>query len=191
MESNQFDNLTRKMAVRRMALLGLAGGIVGLLGLSGGEEAGAHNPLPNCRRIGDPDQRRKCLRRARAHKRKQHSCRPQPVAITCANRCGSVRDNCRKGVNCACPAGKTGLVNNGCSRTCDETLLSCPVGCTCGVRLIEDDTPHCFSAAVAECTQVPQICTSTAQCPTGQFCGQVFCGPNDTAQGRCIPNCPF
>lgn len=78
MESNRFDTVTRSLSSRRATLTSLLGGVAALLGVAGVEEAGAHNPIPNCRRVADPKKRRACLRRARAHIRQRHTCRPQP-----------------------------------------------------------------------------------------------------------------
>jgi hypothetical protein len=150
--------------------------------------------VAGCRRIDDPVRRRRCLRQARAHNRKRHSCKPQPVAVTCGGRCGIVRNNCRKAVSCACPAGKTCLGNGSCSRTCvvvGQGQGDCPAGCLCGLPGVEGGI-HCVPAAIrdAECVDVPQVCTSNAQCPVGTYCANTPCGPDFTEQGRCVPICP-
>lgn len=190
MESDRFDAFTRTLSSRRTALGGGLGGVAALLGLGGGEEAAAHDPRPACRKLADPARRRACLRRARRHLRLRHSCKPHPIAVTCANRCGSTRNNCKKAVACICPPDKTCLLNNGCARTCSVASLTCPAGCTCGIPLAEapGTLAGCYPSTLSSCTQVPTPCTSTAQCPFGQFCGLV-CG-SVPGEGRCFPNCP-
>jgi hypothetical protein len=191
MESDRFDALARVFSSRRIAVFGLVGGVAALLGISAVEDAGAHNPGPACRKIPDPVKRRKCLARARRHKRKAHSCKPQPVAVTCANRCGSVRNSCRKAVPCTCPAGKTCLLNGSCNRICvvGGTILQCPAGCDCDVADIEGNV-HCMPESIAECEQVPMVCSSTAQCPLGHFCSTPSCGFGGL-ESRCVPVCPI
>jgi hypothetical protein len=186
-DSARFDTLTRVLATRRIAITSsLVGGIAVLLGVSWVEEAAAHNPIPACRRIADPVKRRRCLRRARAHNRKRHSCRPRPVAITCVNRCGRAIDNCRKPVACACPVGKSCLLNNSCASACSAPE-TCPPGCTCLFPAVEGGM-YCISLAVS-CATVPQVCTSTVQCPLGQHCMLTGCGVSGP-ENRCVPLCP-
>jgi hypothetical protein len=148
--------------------------------------------VPRCRRIKDPANRRRCLRNARRHNQQQHSCKPQPIAITCAGgRCGSALDNCRKPVTCpSCAAGKSCVAENGsCSQSCDIFGPDiCPAGCSCSVQPATGGSAQCVPAgAFFPCEQIPQVCTSTAQCPLGSFCGAMtgVCGTN-----RCVPVCP-
>lgn len=188
MNAKQFDARTRGLSSRRTALTAGFGGLATLFGLAGPTPAGAHDPSAACRKLPDPGQRRKCLARAKRHKRKQHTCRPQPVAVTCANRCGAARNNCRKAVSCTCPTGKVCLENGSCNRICSVggTLVPCPVGCECGLAGL-DGQAHCIPNTIEECEQVPMVCTSTAQCPLGHFCSTPVCN----GQSRCIPVCPF
>lgn len=67
MESNRFEVFTLTLSSRRMALGGLLGGVVVLLGMAEPEEAATHNFLSRCRRIKNSPRRRACLKRARAH----------------------------------------------------------------------------------------------------------------------------
>jgi hypothetical protein len=190
MESNQFDALTRALSTRRTTITGLLGGSFALLlGLGKPEEAGAHDPAAACRKLPDLGQRRRCRARARRHKRRQHTCRPQPKAVTCAGRCGRFRNNCRKGVDCTCPADQTCFANGTCSRVCTAggtgTLaVSCPAGCDCEVDALEGGR-HCVSELIETCTQVPIVCTSTAQCPVGHVCSTPVCN----GESRCFPVC--
>jgi hypothetical protein len=187
MDNDRFDALTRGLSTRRTALISLLGSSLALfLGLTQPEEAGAHDPAAACWRLPDPARRRRCVIRARRHKRKQHTCRSQPKAVTCAGRCGRVRNNCRKGVNCTCPAGETCLGNGTCSRICEPggAPVNCPAGCECGTDALEGGI-HCTPGTIEECAQVPIVCTSTAQCPVGHFCSLPICN----GQSRCVPVC--
>ena len=185
MDSKRFDALTRTLSSRRLVL---AGGVAALRGLIGAGDASAHNPVLACRKIEDPGKRRRCLRRAKQHSRLKHTCKALPVTVTCANRCGSTTNNCKKAVACACPPGKLCLLNDSCSRLCEGEVIPCPPTCNCGIPAVEGGT-HCFPAALEECQQVPQVCTSTSQCPIGHYCGIADCGPAGALEGRCIPVC--
>ena len=191
MDFEKFDGLTRSFASRRAALTGLAGGVAALLGLVGEDEAIAHNAAAKCRKLSDPIKRRQCLRRARAHNRR-HRCKAKPTAIVCGGRCGTTVDNCGKQISCpGCAVGKTCLGNGSCSRTCVVRGVpgDCPAGCGCGIPAV-DGGIHCIPLSISQCDQIPQVCTVTAQCPVGTFCGNAPCGPDSTDQGRCIPVCP-
>lgn len=188
MESKQFDALTRTFSSRRTALGTLLGGMAALLSLAGPEVTSAHNPGPTCQKLSDPVKRRQCRARARRHIRKRHTCRPQPVAVTCAGRCGQTQNNCRQPVICTCPAGKTCLDNGSCSRACiaGGTVVNCPAGCFCGVAALGGDV-HCVPDGINDCALVPLVCTSTAQCPAGHFCSTPVC----SGTSRCVPVCPI
>lgn len=193
-DGQHFDGLTRTVGPCRRAIGALASGIAVGLGLLGIEETGAHNPLPSCRGIADPGKRRTCLRRATRHKRLKHTCKAQPATVTCANRCGSVPNNCGKAVSCTCPAGKRCRGNGGCNRTClsNGTLQgSCPAGCNCLTRNADDGSAQCVVGTVTGYEHVPLGCVSSANCPAGHFCGTTACGPGNTQEGRCVPVGPL
>jgi hypothetical protein len=188
MDDTRFDALTRMLSTRRTALAGLLGGLAALLGLATPAETVAHNLVPLCKKVKDPKRRRACLRRARAHNRKQHSCKPKPKAVTCKNRCGQTLNNCNEKVGCTCPPGKRCLANKGCIRTCQSPpTSSCPAGCTCGIAFAENPALYgCFPSGIT-CAQMTPSCDTNADCPRGFFCGVTSClGPIN----RCIPNCP-
>lgn len=169
MDSNQFDALTRTVGSRRTALTGLLGGsLAALLSVPAVEDASAHDPAQACRRLADLAKRRRCLARARRHKRKRHTCRPQPAAVTCAGRCGGIRNNCGKPVACSCPPGRLCVANKSCNRFCEPGTLACPAGCICGIVHADDGAPpHCMPSGINDCAQVPRVCATTAECPVG------------------------
>lgn len=186
-ESSRFDALTRTVHSRRTALAVILGSLAALLGLPT-LEASAHNPVPSCQKIKDPKRRQTCLRLARRHNKRRHSCKQQPRAVTCANRCGSVRNNCRKTLNCICPSGKLCLSNGSCSRPCSEPGFpgDCPQGCQCGPPALEGGL-QCAPDSISDCPQIPLVCTSTKGCPPGHYCSTPI--PLCSSQRRCIPVC--
>lgn len=191
MDDRQFDTLTRRLSSRRTALTGLLGGVAWLLGRTPGE-AGAHNPIPACRKLPDRAQRRVCLRRARAHNRR-HRCKPKPAAVMCGGLCGgSAANGCGKRVACpACPPDRTCLASRGCAQTCGLGQPPCPTGCSCTFLEVGSGIPYCTQTVVGACAGVrPGVCAGTAQCPSKHVCTPVQCGPNDTFENRCIPLCP-
>ena len=182
MDDHRFDALARTLRSRRTAVAGVLGGLTALLGLAVPEEAVGHNALARCRRIPSGTRRQACLRRARAHNR---TCHPQPVAVTCAGRCGLWNNNCGLAVACQCPTGLTCLSNGGCGRVCDPDFGICPDGCVCAQPSTEGPTV-CQPSGLT-CEQIPQICSSTAECPLGWFCQTNSCfGPPNN---RCTPAC--
>lgn len=190
MDSKQFDAVARALSSRRTVLAILLGGAAAHFAGGDPDVALAHNPANACRKLADPVKRRRCLRRAQAHKRRCHS---QTPLATCAGRCGSLPAPCGKVVTCPCPAGKLCLSNNSCSRFCSVPGVpgDCPAGCSCGGRTTEDPTGtfHCYPNGLS-CLEVSQGCASTAQCPSGHFCAPNACpGPSGTFENRCIPVC--
>jgi hypothetical protein len=191
MDDPRFDDLTRRLHTRRTALTSIPGGIAALLALQV-EEANAHNPIRACKPITDPRRRLACLRRARAHNRNKHSCKPKPAATFCVNRCGTTQNNCKRKLNCSCPPGKSCLANFGCNRACLSVQPRCPDGCNCGAILVEPPmTAQCFAGPVLSapaCPEAPVSCETTENCPRGFFCADVSfaCGTD-----RCVPNCPI
>jgi hypothetical protein len=188
MDDRRFDSLARALRSRRSALTSFAGGIAALLGLTVAEPR-AHNATARCRSLSDPVKRRRCRRQARAHNR-LHQCKPKPPATYCGGRCaGTAVNNCGQRVSCpACPAGRDCLGNGTCNRPCAVLGVpgDCPAACKCGLTAVEGPM-QCAPAAIIGCTDVPNVCATTAQCPLGYFCGAVVssCGSN-----RCIPVCP-
>ncbi len=188
MDSERFDSLTRALTSRRTTLGGLlGGGLAVLLGLGAPNEVTAHDPLPACEKLLSAKNRRACRRRARAHIRQRHTCRPQTTAATCAGRCGIYRNNCRKAVTCPCAAGWECLSNRSCERLCTPPAPPCPTGCGCSRDTIEGGN-HCVPTGRDCVADTPQECTSTMQCPLGQHCQPTTCldKPNPN---RCVRLC--
>jgi hypothetical protein len=152
----------------------------------------AHNRAPACQRIKDARRRQACLRRARAHNRRHKGqpkppiCVPQPLAETCAGRCGTRLNNCNQPVACfLCPTGHDCLTNGSCARSCNFSV-DCPSGCGCSQATVEGGR-HCVES-LQTCDDLAQVCTSTAECPPGHHCQETGCsGPN---QKRCVRVCP-
>jgi hypothetical protein len=135
-------------------------------------------------------QRRACLRRAQAHNQK-HRCRAEAAAITCAGRCGVIRNNCQDPVACTCGPGQSCLPNTSCIQVCPGTGEGCPAGCRCGAPLAENpELLHCTEgeSPTASCDDLPQECGTSADCPQGFLCAALanVCGTN-----RCIKGCPI
>lgn len=181
MNGQQFDRLTRVLSSRRSAFGGLLGGGLALVGLSPATEVAAHNLLPKCKKIKDAQKRRACVKRAKRHKKQRHSCKAQPISVTCAGRCGVWKNNCKKSVACfACPSGHYCLANGGCARTCGSASPPCPSTCTCSLTTTEG-----IQACIARVSACPttQTCSSSSQCPSGFQCqpctvgGPTFCFP--------------
>lgn len=192
MDHERFDALTRDLTTRptrptrRTLLGGLVGGVAALIDLTVPGTATAHNLRTVCRTLPDPAKRRRCLNRAREHKRRCHSIAP---AVTCAGRCGTWPDQCGKAVSCAvCAAPKLCLSNGSCGQSCSGT--SCPTDCKCLPRnpLVEGGT-YCLSNNVT-CATALQPCSATAACPVGQACLIMDCAtPSNPAANRCVPLC--
>jgi hypothetical protein len=207
MDSARFDALTRVLSSRRTAMIGALGGLAALLSLPG-SDADAHNPVPACNKIKNSARRRACLRRARQHNR-SHICRPQPPSVTCANRCGPILDNCRKQVNCTCPANQPCDLGSGtcicltdgqnCTsapQCCQETI---PTSCAhSGTNTDELEGPtRCCRVKGFGCTSRLGCCafddggggTWVVSCSPGGTCGGAgaACGGGPAcASGTCI-----
>jgi hypothetical protein len=130
MEASRFDRLTKSLStgstrrrfVWRIAAFPLAGNLAGLLGA---EETVAKRPVD---RVLDRAERKREKRRNRndndsndkGNGKNKKACTPVSPDETCQDRCGPVKDNCGKTVDCG-PCG-----------TCraDTTTCDCPQGAT-------------------------------------------------------------
>ena len=111
-------------------------------------------------------------------------CVPDPVATTCAGRCGTWTNNCGQPVTCpSCPTGQQCLSNGSCAQACGPGI-ACPSYCQgCSVPNTEGAT-HCVAGN--DPTACPtQTCSSTADCPTGKHCQMC------NGSGRCFNLCPI
>jgi hypothetical protein len=99
-------------------------------------------------------------KRKRRKKKKKKTCQPEPLAATCAGKCGSVANNCQTIVNCgSCPA---------CLR-CDAVTTTCQ----------PDPTQQGNS-----CGEGGQVCQPNGSCA----CDADSCGANTVCRnGSCQP----
>ncbi len=187
MDGHQFDTLARTLGSRRLVLGGLFGGSLGaLLELVTPNEASARNRVPFCKTLADPEQRRLCLKRARAHNRRCHSRAAR--LKTCDQRCGPVRNGCGKLIECTCPAGETCLSNGSCAQVClFNSDCSNAQNCTCTQSAGADK--FCL-ADINECVLSLQECERPTDCPVGHACRSVFCGSDvQNFVHGCVPIC--
>jgi hypothetical protein len=198
MGARHFDHLARTLgtAGSRRGLLGLLatlpvlGGLVALLDV---EEPGASG-----RRKQRQERRTRSGHRQRldAEKNKSKKCKPKPKTKTCAGKCGIVKNNCKKKVNCGscdckteCPdcficqdQGPTtpavcvvdpAKVGDPCGS--DGQVCQPDGACACQAGSCPDNAPICDAGAC-----VP--CTTDTQCESGGL-GDLCCS------GRCQECC--
>lgn len=151
MDARHFDQLARTLAQasHRRGLLGVLAALP-LLG----------SLLAFLERVETADAKR----RKRKRKRKKKKCKARSKARTCANRCGRVKNNCKKKVNCGpCDCGG-----------------GCPVCKTCNARtgVCEPDPGKERDA----CGTPGQVCQAdgtcacdAGSCPAGQHCQGAVC----------------
>ena len=169
MDLTHLDRLSRALAAPgpRRRVLGLLAGFGGLLGLLAPEET-------------DAARRRK--RRKTRHKRRSGSgkknrkgthkkpCTAESIAQTCAGRCGSITNTCKKLVDCGTCTCATG----------------CPVCQTCNTT-----TNACDPVANDAPCDDGDACTQTDRCQNGTCVGSnpVVCTPLDACHvaGTCNP----
>jgi hypothetical protein len=209
MDSRQFDRLARSLseAGSRRGLLGLLatmpvlGGLFALLAPEDAEAKGRRKRRKKKHKHGRP----------RTHgKRKKKTCKPNSLAKTCVGKCGPIKNNCKKTVecgSCACnpPCAicqtcddRTGQCTNQANGTaCGEGLqcqegqcvcdgTSCPDGCCQDEQCHVDDDAAC-GAGGGSC----EPCSLPDTCGGGGAAGQCGCTPNDPCTaGRCgtVPN---
>ena len=113
-------------------------------------------------------------------------CTPDPLAATCFHRCGTATNNCGQATLCPpCSGGRQCLSNGTCAIACG-TSAECTA--TCGCTPSVDGPAQCVASGGA-CTDFPQTCTSTADCPAGQHCEETGCGPGPSLENRCVALC--
>jgi hypothetical protein len=116
-------------------------------------------------------------------------CVPHDSALVCAAGCGTRSDTCGGAVDCPCPAGQDCLGNGSCARTCNPVAQNCPTDCRCSGARSTEGAVICTPKTVVTCDQVPQPCTTSAECPQGTVCQVTGCGAGGTETTRCVPVC--
>jgi hypothetical protein len=218
MDHDRFDSLTRSFgaaASRRSLVRAFGGGLTALLGWPhGGSEVVAKNKggkkhkkkktqtppppsatcTPRCRRkvCGDDGCGGSCGSCAAGQVCASGTCcTPEPVAVTCSGRCGTVTNakTCHQPVACSCPAGQQCLGNGSCAAVCSSSATICPVNGFCNCGASAEGSIHCYGTSY--CNVSLQVCTSTTECPVGQYCQTTMCGPGPVGspENRCWPLC--
>jgi len=210
MDGSRFDDITRALAAgasRRAVLRRLGAGLAGVGLAAAGRGAARAAPSPCAAFCADQPGARgaQCRQACRA-------CAGGPAA-TCLNaatgsfactdlltdeaNCGAcgaacgAGETCQDAVCCAttvcgptcCDAGQDAcLLNQSCAETCTPTGAACPQGCGCFPSV--EGPYHCIASGNPTCDDIPQVCSSTADCPPGQHCQETGCG------ARCLALCP-
>ncbi|MFN8662368.1 MAG: hypothetical protein U0075_10780 [Thermomicrobiales bacterium] len=210
MDNTRFDALARGLSTsesRRRLLAHLAalptlGGLLAILDPDDSEGAGRRK------------RRKKAHKHGKGRRRKHNKrCKAETVAQTCAGKCGSVLNNCKRAVECgpcwcdpACPscqvcdeeAGQCvadpGQAGDACgdpgqvcqaNGACACTATSCPACTTCGSDgICTACTNCCDSAGVCQAGDTNAACGSSGTC--------AICTGQEQCQGKtcvCLPNC--
>ena len=153
MDARHFDALVRAVSAgsSRRRLLALLATLPFLSGLAAIQDSadvagqGRRRRRKKSHKHGD--------RRRRSHQKKQ--CQAEPVAQTCAGKCGRVANNCQKTVDCgactcvpitACPAEmECGTTSDGCGG-----VVECPGVCA-------NPAPICVENRCAPCENLSLI----------------------------------
>jgi hypothetical protein len=185
-----------------VATLPLLGGLTSLVATDEtdakgrGKRGKKNGPARHDRPVGAEKKRKK--------KRKKKTCKPQSTATTCAGKCGPVKNNCKKTVDCgSCACNPTCTT----CLTCNETTRTCAVdprkeGDACGSPgqicqaggscLCDEDScggtaPICDEGACVACSdQHPcpsGCCAADGSCKPGD--SKAFCGPEGDACTAC------
>jgi hypothetical protein len=149
-DADQFDDLLR-MFTASPSRRGVALVVTGLL-LAG--------PLASLSKLSvvqakkRKKKKKKCKRCGPCQRCKKGKCKPKPEGDDCGE-------------------GKVCLANNSCASPCTDHP-DCPDTCVCGgPGGIENRV--CIDPCEPECCATP-VCTSIADCPSGQACVQTTCG---------------
>lgn len=189
MDAHRFDSLTRALTAagsRRRALALVSGALAPLLGLG---EIDAHNKLKKCKKIDDPDKRKKCVKKAKRHNKSRHSDSCQD-----GKKNGSETDiDCGGGACPRCQGGQICNSRDDChtARCVANTCQSCVNALTdCG--LDSDGVTGCFCRDNAlkpgekMCTR--QACSFKGAGTTCDLCAAgEQCAPAGGGIECCIP----
>ncbi len=127
-------------------------------------------------------------RKAQRRRRKPRRCKSRSLARVCADRCGVVRNNCRKRVDCG---------SCDCAPRCPICQVCEELTATCVPDPALEGQP-CGSGQVCQegaCVCDGSICNAVCGCPDGFLCEQSACEPCDvtfdgdsTASGAVLQN---
>ncbi|MFN8662884.1 MAG: hypothetical protein U0075_13395 [Thermomicrobiales bacterium] len=211
-DARHFDALAKTLSVpdsrrRLLALLATLPILGGLLILHPDDDAEAKERR---RRRKQRHKKRKSPGKRKGKRKgkrnKQKACTPEPVAQTCAGKCGSVTNNCRKAVDCgACtcsPACETCFTCQGAPGSCVPQQAGTPCGdpATCENGTLQPrgscgGSGACEPAAPVSCAPYTgcagdvcaSSCTSDNDCVAGSFCNASQC-VGDRANGESCGN---
>lgn len=198
MDSNRFDRLvvalstpdSRRGVVRLLGMLPFVGGLAMLLGDDETSAAGRRQrhkkPHKHRKRTGNRAGKHKNKNKRQTGKPKHpdKGCKAEPIDETCAGKCGPVKNNCQKSVDCgpcdcnppcgACEACTSDLVCESCDPCCND--VCCP-----------QSNAACHAATGDCCVLESQSQTCNRQCgDVTNSCGLVVdCGPC-----TCTRSCP-
>jgi hypothetical protein len=185
MEASRFDRLsktvshagTRRGALRLLAALPLVGRLAALLDDAASDAAQ--------RRTRHKKVHHGRLSAAKKHKKKKHKkCKLQPLSTTCAGKCGTVTNNCKRPVDCgACACAPP----CGACETCSDALTCDPCDPCCDDVCCPQANAVCHASTNACCIPDTKAQTCNGQCgDVVNNCGlSVNCGAC-----TCTPSCP-
>jgi len=171
MDGTHFDALTRTLWMtgsRHGARRGLLLGALGLLGWREVEEAAAHNPLKKCKKKSGK-QKKKCLKKAKAHNAQHAAETPPPTGCPAGTR------TCADG-RCV-PAG-------GCCTNSECAPGTCDANGTCNCPAPFEACPGAPGACA--CCNGERHCPERNACiPPGQCCTAADCGAPPEVGATC------
>jgi hypothetical protein len=209
MEADRFDTLSRTLSAapsRRTALRLLAGSVFGSLVTLTHDDAAAHDALLECKKKKGK-QKKKCLKKAKAHNGAHTTPAPPGCIRSCAGKtCGS--DGC-SGSCGTCGIGSE-CCRGGCLSTCfvvgNPWVALHPETCGCCMRGDGDCGPQfvpCCNGSTCEMTENGPKCQGQAEGQSCEFNGQCYFGAvctngkcrcanssNEVCNGRCVGACP-
>ena len=213
MDGSRFDSLTRSLSVaisRRRAVGGLLSGSLSMLGWGSAPDAAAHDLLPRCKKKSGK-QKKKCLKKARAHNATHVTQTPPGCIPNCAGKncgpdgCGSTCGSCNDGTctagTCVCRPGEE-VCQGRCVPKCGSLQVRRP-GCTCCGGLSASCSPgshpccsnRCSSSGFCEGRSVGEVCDFNEQCTYENCTGGICRCPSGTelctiGSNACALPCP-